>query len=68
LNDCEKLKLLTNIAINFFLDSKIIFQAQGKLFINNVEIIACKLELLFKNPINDFINQEINAERERSIT
>jgi hypothetical protein len=36
------------------------------LFINNVEIIACKLELL-KNPIIDFINQEISAERERSI-
>jgi hypothetical protein len=37
-----------------------------KLIINNVEIIACKLEL-FKNPITDFINQEISAERERSI-
>jgi hypothetical protein len=35
--------------------------------INNVEIIACKLEL-FKNPIIDLINQEISAERERSIT
>ncbi len=29
--------------------------------INNVEIIVCKLEL-FKNPIIDFINQEISAE------
>jgi hypothetical protein len=34
--------------------------------INNVEIIACKLDF-FKNPIIDFINQEISAERERSI-
>jgi hypothetical protein len=34
--------------------------------INNVEIIACKLEL-FKKPIIDFINQEIGVERERSI-
>jgi hypothetical protein len=32
-----------------------------KLIINDVEIIACKLEL-FKNPIIDFINQEISAE------
>jgi hypothetical protein len=32
-----------------------------------VEIIACELEL-FKNPIIDFINQEISTERERSIT
>jgi hypothetical protein len=37
-----------------------------KLIVNNVEIIACKLEL-FKNPIIYFINQEISAERERSI-
>jgi hypothetical protein len=37
-----------------------------KLSINNVEIIACQLEL-FKTPIIDFINQEISAERERSI-
>ncbi len=37
------------------------------LIINDVEIIACKFELL-KNPIIDFINQQINAERERSIT
>ncbi len=35
--------------------------------INNVEIIACKLEL-FEIPIIDFINQEISVERERSIT
>jgi hypothetical protein len=35
--------------------------------INDVEIIAWKLEL-FKNPIIDFINQEISTERERSIT
>ncbi len=42
---------------------------QNKFFILivNVEIIACKLEL-FKNPIIDFINQEISAKRERSIT
>jgi hypothetical protein len=32
-----------------------------------VEIIACKI-VLFKNTIIDFINQEISAERERSIT
>jgi hypothetical protein len=31
------------------------------------EIIVCKIEL-FKNPIIDLINQEISAERERSIT
>jgi hypothetical protein len=37
-----------------------------KLIVKKVEIIACKLEL-FKNPIIDFINQEISAERERSI-
>jgi hypothetical protein len=41
--------------------------AQCKLIINTVEIIARKLEL-FKNPITDFINEEISAERERSIT
>jgi hypothetical protein len=35
--------------------------------INNVEIIAYKLEL-FENPIIDFINQEISVERDRSIT
>jgi hypothetical protein len=29
--------------------------------------MACKLEL-FKNPIIDFVNQEISAEREISIT
>ncbi len=42
---------------------------QNKLFrlIVNAEIIACKLEL-FKNPIIDFIKQEISAESERSIT
>jgi hypothetical protein len=40
---------------------------QFKLIINNVEIIACKLEL-FKTLIIDFINQEISTERERSIT
>jgi hypothetical protein len=34
---------------------------------NDVESIACKLEL-FKSQIIDFINQEISAERERSIT
>jgi hypothetical protein len=37
-----------------------------KLIVNNVEIIACKLEL-FKNPIIDFIKQEISAERDGSI-
>ena len=31
-----------------------------KLIINDVEVIACKLEL-FKNPIIDFIYQEISA-------
>ena len=34
--------------------------------LRSMSIIVCKLEL-FKNPINDFINQEISAERERSI-
>jgi hypothetical protein len=33
---------------------------------NDIEIIACKFEL-FKDPIINFINQEISAERERSI-
>ncbi len=42
------------------------FSTQCKLIINNVEIIACKL-VLFKNTIIGFINQEISAERERSI-
>jgi hypothetical protein len=37
-----------------------------KLIVNNVEIIACILEF-FKNPKIDFINQEISADRERSI-
>jgi hypothetical protein len=41
--------------------------AHGKLIINVVEIIACKLEL-FNNQIIDFINQKISADRERSIT
>jgi hypothetical protein len=40
---------------------------QCKLIINNVEIIACNLEL-FKTPIIDFINEDFSAERERSIT
>jgi hypothetical protein len=39
---------------------------QCKLILNNLEIIACKLQL-FKNPVIDFIKQEISAERERSI-
>jgi hypothetical protein len=43
------------------------FLTQCKLIINDIEIIACKLEL-YKNPIIDFINQEISAERERGIT
>ncbi len=38
-----------------------------KLIINDVEIIACKIDL-FKHPIIDFIIQEISAERERSLT
>jgi hypothetical protein len=42
------------------------FQTQSKLFINDIEIIACKL-VLFKNPMINFINQEISAEKERSI-
>jgi hypothetical protein len=66
LNECERLKLLTNIVINLFYTAKEIFETQCKLIINNVEIIACKLEL-FKNPIIYFINQEISAERERSV-
>jgi hypothetical protein len=49
-----------NIVIYFLNYSKI----NCKLIINNVEIIACKLEL-FKNPIIDFIYQEISAVRER---
>jgi hypothetical protein len=40
---------------------------QCKLIIKGVEIIACELELL-KKPIIDFINHEISAERERSVT
>jgi hypothetical protein len=41
--------------------AKLIFLTQCKLIINNVEkIIAGKLEL-FKNPIIDYINQEIRA-------
>ncbi len=44
---------------------KYIFLTQCKLIINGVEIIPCKLEL-FKDPIFDFTNQEISAERERS--
>jgi hypothetical protein len=32
-----------------------------------MEIIACKFELI-ENPIIDFINQEISADWERSIT
>ncbi len=36
------------------------------LIINSEEIIACKTEL-FKNPKIYFINQEISAERERSV-
>ncbi len=44
--------------------AKYIFETQCKLNINDVEIIACKLKL-FKNPIIDFINQEISAEREK---
>jgi hypothetical protein len=43
------------------------FETQCKLIINNVEIIACKIEL-FKNPKIYFIKQETSAERERSIS
>ncbi len=67
MNHCERLKRLTNIVINFLLIQLNKFLAQRKLIINNVEIIACKLEL-FKNPIIDLMNQEISADRERSIT
>ncbi len=41
------------------------FWTPRKLIINDVEIIAYKLEL-FKNPIIYIINQEISAEGERS--
>ncbi len=43
--------------------AKYIFKTHCKLIINNVEIIACKLAL-FKNPIIDFINQEISRKGE----
>ncbi len=67
LNYCKRLKLLTNIVINFFIiQQNKFFSTQCKLIINNVEIIACKLEL-FKNLIIYFINQRISAEREISI-
>ncbi len=46
--------------------AKYILLTQCKIIVNNVEIIACKLEL-FKNTIIDYIHQEISAERERSI-
>jgi hypothetical protein len=42
------------------------FWTHCKFIINYVEIFACKLAL-FKNPIIDLRNQEISAERERSI-
>jgi hypothetical protein len=54
LNDCKRLKRLTNEEQDYYI------------IINNVEIIACKLEL-FKNPIINIINQEISVEREGSI-
>jgi hypothetical protein len=41
------------------------FLTQCKLIVNDKEFIACKLEF-FLNPKP--INQEISAERERSIT
>jgi hypothetical protein len=44
----------------------VVCRPQVHKIINNVEIIACKLEL-FKNPIINIINQEISAEREGSI-
>jgi hypothetical protein len=56
-----KNKIVINFTANKF------FETHCKLTINDVEIIACKLEL-FKNPVIDFINQEISAERERPIT
>ncbi len=71
MNDCERLKRLTNEEQNWYKflknTAKKNFKAQCNLIINDVEIIACILEL-FKNPIIDFINQEISAENERSIT
>ncbi len=67
MNDCERLKLLTNIVILSILMQQNKFLNQCKLIVNNVEIIACKLEL-FKIPIIYFINEEISAERERSIS
>jgi hypothetical protein len=67
-NDCEKLKRLTNEEQNRFIfllkQLNKFFRLNVNLFINDVEIIAWKLKL-FKNPVIDFINQEISAERER---
>jgi hypothetical protein len=50
LNDSKRLKLLNNLVINFFLYYKINFWTHFKLIINDVEIIACKLEL-FKGTV-----------------
>jgi hypothetical protein len=47
-------------------NSRVHIQKEWISDLNRFEIIASKLEL-FKNPIIDFINQEISAERERSI-
>ncbi len=70
MNDCERLKLLTNIVIQytflFLLIQQINFSTKCKLIINNVEIFTCKL-VLFKKPNNDFINHDFSAEREISI-
>ncbi len=63
MNDCE-IKTADQHCYKFLLIQQILTQC--KLIINNVEIIAIKLQL-FKNQIIYFINQEISAERERSI-
>ncbi len=67
MNDCKRLKLLTNIVNKYSYTAKLIFLTQCKLIINDTEIIACKLEF-FKNPKIDIVNQEISEERETSIT
>jgi hypothetical protein len=62
----REIKTADQHCYKFLLTAKQIFLTQCQLIISNIEIIACKLEM-FKNPIIYFINQEISAERERSI-
>jgi hypothetical protein len=54
LNDCERFKTANQHYYKFLLIQLNNFLYSNRLIINNVEIIACKLEL-FKKPLFDLL-------------